>query len=73
MTDSMGEDDDFAEGYSDGRNLSIPEPGPNRSDAYRHSFEIGRRERMKLDPTPAAVSRTRAAEIEAEAAKWRIN
>ena len=36
---------DFAEGYRDGRDPNSPCPGENRSFAYRHSFEVARRER----------------------------
>lgn len=57
-------DQEFAEGYRDGRDRSAPEPSGNRSPAYRHSFEIGRAE-LAGDPIPAAISRARAAEIEA--------
>lgn len=57
--------DDFVAGYLDGYNPDAPAPSGNRSDAYRHSFEIGRREAEGLPPVPAAISRARAAEIEA--------
>jgi len=55
---------EFWEGYSDGRNPIAPYPGDNRSEAYRHSFEVGRAE-LAGKPIPAQVSRDRAAAIEA--------
>ena len=57
--------DEFVEGYMDGHNPNAPDPGPNRSEAYRHSFDIGRRELRREPPVPAWLSRVRAAEIEA--------
>jgi hypothetical protein len=48
-------DDEFAEGYRDGRNPSAPEPSSNRSHCYRHSFAVGRAE-LANKPIPAAVS-----------------
>lgn len=56
---------DFMEGYMDGRDASLPEPGKNRSPAYCHSFEVGRAE-LSGEPIPAAVSRAKAAKIIAE-------
>ena len=52
---------EFAEGYTDGRDRDAPWPNENRSRAYRHSFEVGRAELTKT-PLPAAISRKRAAE-----------
>jgi hypothetical protein len=72
MTDPGGGtwlDQEFAEGYRDGRDRDTPEPSDNRSDAYRHSFAVGRAE-LAGCPIPAALSRERAQGIEAaEAAK----
>lgn len=56
-------DQEFMDGYFDGRDKFAPEPSDNRSDAYRHSFTIGRAE-LAGCPIPAAISRERAAEIE---------
>lgn len=53
-------DEDFAEGYRDGRDPNHPEPGPNRSAPYRHSFAIGRAE-LAGQPIKAGVSRAAAA------------
>ncbi len=65
-------DQEYVDGYRDGRDRDEPEPGPNRSAAYRHSFEIGRAE-IAGRPIPAAISRQRAAEIDREAAPgWPI-
>ena len=57
-------DADFVEGYCDGRDADAPWPGPNRSAAYKHSFEVGRAE-LQNTPIPAAVSRKRAAALRA--------
>lgn len=38
--------DEFSAGYLDGRDLDSPWPSSNRSDEYRHSFDVGRREKM---------------------------
>lgn len=54
-------DDQFAAGYLDGSDLDEPEPGPNRSHAYRHAFEVARREREGRH-WPAHVARARASE-----------
>lgn len=56
--------DDFWEGYRDGRDLDAPWPSDNRSARYRHSFEVGRAEKLGK-PIPASVSRGRAAIAEA--------
>lgn len=42
---------EMIEGYKDGYDLTAPEPSVNRSHSYRHSFWIGRSEKMKL-PLP---------------------
>lgn len=34
--------DEMIEGFRDGYDLSIPEPGENRSHSYRHGFMCGR-------------------------------
>jgi hypothetical protein len=56
-------DREFVDGYFDGHDTDTPEPGANRSAAYRHSFEIGRREKEGRDPIPAAISREKARRI----------
>lgn len=53
---------EFAAGYHDGGDPASPEPSGNRSRAYRHSFEIRRRE-LAGDPIPASIARARVAEI----------
>jgi hypothetical protein len=55
-------DQEFMDGYRDGRDRNAPEPSDNRSAAYRHSFGVGRAE-LAGCPIPAALSRDRAAEI----------
>lgn len=55
---------EFIDGYRDGRDKFAPEPSDNRSEAYRHSFAVGRAE-LAGCPIPAQVSRERAAEIDA--------
>lgn len=50
---------DFADGYRDGRTANCPEPSDNRSHAYRHSFAVGRAE-IAGKPLPAAASRAAA-------------
>lgn len=54
---------EFREGYFDGRDPDSPEPSANRSHCYRHSFGVGRAE-LAGRPITAAVSRERAAEAE---------
>ena len=57
-------DEDFRDGYFDGRRKDSPEPGSNRSEAYRHSFEVGRAE-IAGKPIPTWRSRPRAEAIRA--------
>lgn len=60
----MGEcDQDFIDGYNDGRDPNAPEPSGNRHPAYKHSFEVARAE-LNNQPIPAHVSRARAKLIE---------
>jgi hypothetical protein len=59
------QDDDFMEGYFDGRDLNTPEPSSNRSACYRHSFAVGRAE-MAGRPIPAQLSRENARRAEEE-------
>lgn len=35
---------DYIDGYTDGRDPSSPEPNANRSERYKHSFNVGRAE-----------------------------
>lgn len=58
-------DEEFMQGYLDGRDPSCPEPNGNRSERYRHSFAVGRAE-IAGNPIIAAVSRARASEAEAK-------
>lgn len=37
---------EFIDGYLDGRDMDSPWPSSNRSDEYRHSFDVGRREKI---------------------------
>lgn len=62
---------DYVEGYMDGYNLDCPEPNDNRSERYRHSFAIGRAEKMKstmpyssYDACMAAIERIEKLEAE---------
>ncbi len=50
---------EFIDGYLDGRNPDVPEPGLNRSACYRHSFAVGRAE-IANTPILASVSRALA-------------
>jgi hypothetical protein len=60
------EEQEFFDGYRDGRDPSAPEPSENRSAMYRHSFAVGRAE-LEGKPILAAVSRVCAqAAIEQE-------
>lgn len=59
-------DSNFVEGYLDGRNPDAPAPSANRSHAYRHSFEVGRREIRGEAPVPADAARRRASAAEAK-------
>lgn len=61
MTES---DIEFLAGYLDGGDLDNPEPSANRSHAYRHSFAVRRREKLKLPPIPADHARAMAREAE---------
>ncbi len=56
---------EFTDGYRDGRDPDAPEPSANRSHAYRHSFAVGRAE-LANRPRPAWESRINAAEAEAK-------
>jgi hypothetical protein len=56
-------DQEFLDGYFDGRDLDCPEPNDNRHPAYKHSFAVGRAE-LAGKPISAAISRARAAAIE---------
>ncbi|MDE2100299.1 MAG: hypothetical protein KGL39_23815 [Patescibacteria group bacterium] len=53
---------DMIEGYMDGYDLTAPDPSANRSHSYRHSFWIGRQEKLKL-PLPAYRELERRAEL----------
>lgn len=53
---------DMVEGYMDGYDLNAPEPTANRSHSYRHSFWIGRAEKLKL-PLPRFQELERRAEL----------
>ena len=59
--------DDYIEGYMDGRDPNSPEPSDNRSECYKHSFDIGRREgtgkHLKYD---AAIKRAELAKAKDE-------
>lgn len=39
---------EMVDGYMDGYDLDAPEPSDNRSESYRHSFYIGRAEKLGL-------------------------
>lgn len=58
-------DQEFADGYYDGRDPNAPYPTNNRSARYRHSFTVGRAEIAK-NPIPAAISRENARKAEEE-------
>jgi hypothetical protein len=53
---------DHVEGYTDGTDPNCPEPNANRSEAYMHSFNVGRAERDNC-PIPAVLSRLAAQQI----------
>lgn len=57
-------DDEHRDGYFDGHETDAPTPSENRSEAYRHSWAIGRAEREKRQVPPAWASRYDAKEIE---------
>lgn len=56
-------EEEFMNGYIDGRNLGCPQPNDNRHPAYTHSFKVGRAE-LQNNPIPAYTSRKRAKLIE---------
>ena len=53
MTDREPANADMVEGYMDGYDLDAPEPSSNRSESYRHSFYIGRAEKLGLQMVAA--------------------
>ena len=53
-------------GYTDGADPDCPEPSDQRSAAYRHSFEVARRELENLAPVPAFLSRLHARAIRSD-------
>ncbi len=55
---------DMIEGYMDGRDLSNPEPGENRSHSYRHGFLNGRDDLAKRPRDFAENLKAIAAEAE---------
>lgn len=55
------------EGYRDGHDTDAIAPNDNRSEAYRHSWRLGRLEREKQQLPPAWQSRLDAASIRAKA------
>ena len=59
---------DFVEGYLDGRDLDAPTPSDNRSDEYKHSFDVGRREKSG-SVLPAQAYRQRIMNINSEELK----
>lgn len=56
---------EYVDGYSDGLSLDNPWPSDNRSEFYKHSFQVGRAELLGK-PIPAYISRKRAKELEME-------
>lgn len=54
MTREVAEKE-MVEGYFDGRDADCPDPGPNRSEAYRHGFQSGRDDNAKKPSAPFAV------------------
>jgi hypothetical protein len=57
---------EMAEGFRDGYDLSCPEPSANRSHSYRHGFAVGRSDRAGQ---PAFGSADNARRLAAEAIK----
>jgi hypothetical protein len=54
--------EEMVAGFRDGYDLSLPEPGPNRSHSYRHGFMCARIDKRKIDWTGTADDlRVRAA------------
>lgn len=51
---------EMMDGYRDGRDANSPEPGPNRSPAYRHGFLNGRDDLHHSPRDRASVLRARA-------------
>ena len=45
---------EMTEGYRAGADLDCPDPGPNRSAAYRHGF-VNRRDDLRGEPRGSAV------------------
>lgn len=58
-------DREHMEGYTDGGDISLAEPGDNRSEAYKHSFRVRRAEEQGL-PIPAHISRSNVDRIRRE-------
>jgi hypothetical protein len=62
-------DDEYVEGYRDGRDPDAPEPSVNRSHRYRHSFAIGRAEIANRPiPYQEAIAAAEEAAIKDDAA-----
>jgi len=57
----MGEDE-MTEGYSDGFDLSNPDPNENRSHSYRHGFAVGRADRARQPAFGNAANARRMAD-----------
>ena len=60
-------DADHLEGYQDGYDTDAIAPNDNRSEAYRHSWNIGRADREKRDIPPAWQSRMEVQAIRSRA------
>ena len=45
---------EMTEGYRDGSDPDCPDPGPNRSEAYRHGF-ANRRDDLRSEPRASAA------------------
>ena len=54
---------DYVDGYMDGRDKGTPEPNDNRSERYKHSFNVGRAE-IDGFPIPYDVSMSHVIVVE---------
>lgn len=59
--------DEMVDGYTDGLDLSSPEPSANRSHSYRHGFANGRADRMRRSRGLFAAELRRLADVAMEA------
>ena len=66
-------DAEHTEGYRDGFESEAVAPGPNRSEAYIHSWYCGRGDRLQKPPAPAVLLRFEAQQIRSREINTRMH